>query len=319
MSTTSSTVNSNPIEYSPTTVITSRLIDLDGMAKGVDSDFHARSGNHASVCLPGLLPRSSAKASIPARGYASADDEVRNVKFVQQNRMISWSVANHSIHESNNVKKAIEHFGPSHDVQTSVEIPVSSSTVDSTWRDERETCISTNLYSDGFPRHRTQCETHDGTRDSSPHHHKFESNGVSNANQSNMTSTLALHTPLSHPMISSSACRYGLQSGSQRTCSRAIAIKRNPVREVLDEDSVNDRTYDWATWRMYNRIVDHRMKHPIKAYITAPMNDVGAAVDVDDSHFKGLRNNSTETCLPGITDFLDPENYMDEEIFDLDI
>jgi hypothetical protein len=50
--------------------------------------------------------------------------------------------------------------------------------------------------------------------------------------------------------------------------SRAIRIQRNSKASVnlddLDEiPRSNDRSmYAWATWRMYNRIVDHRQKYP---------------------------------------------------------
>lgn len=50
-----------------------------------------------------------------------------------------------------------------------------------------------------------------------------------------------------------------------RSRSRAIAIKRSSREVNLDEIRENTATaeYDWATWRMYNRIIDHRQKYPL--------------------------------------------------------
>jgi hypothetical protein len=53
--------------------------------------------------------------------------------------------------------------------------------------------------------------------------------------------------------------------GVRRNRSRAIAIKRSVRDENFDEirDSTAAAEYDWATWRMYNRIIDHRQKYPL--------------------------------------------------------
>jgi hypothetical protein len=50
-----------------------------------------------------------------------------------------------------------------------------------------------------------------------------------------------------------------------RIRSRSIAIKRPSNDEKLEEIRQNSLAaeYDWATWRMYNRIIDHRQKHPL--------------------------------------------------------
>ena len=56
----------------------------------------------------------------------------------------------------------------------------------------------------------------------------------------------------------------------RRVRSRAIAIKKpasaQETRELDDEEMricSNERMYDWATWRMYHRIMEHRLKHPV--------------------------------------------------------
>lgn len=57
-----------------------------------------------------------------------------------------------------------------------------------------------------------------------------------------------------------------------RSRSRAIAIQSSHPKlnkshhELLEEIRVTEAAaeYDWATWRMYNRIIDHRQKNPVK-------------------------------------------------------
>jgi hypothetical protein len=56
---------------------------------------------------------------------------------------------------------------------------------------------------------------------------------------------------------------------NERPRSRAIRIKRTNNANVNVDDleeihGDSDGMYDWATWRMYNRIVDHRQKYPVK-------------------------------------------------------
>lgn len=53
----------------------------------------------------------------------------------------------------------------------------------------------------------------------------------------------------------------------RRQRSRAIAIKRKPQDQdhEIQENLVNAAEYEWATWRMYNRINDYRQRHPVCA------------------------------------------------------
>jgi hypothetical protein len=59
-------------------------------------------------------------------------------------------------------------------------------------------------------------------------------------------------------------CQVSSKDDSRRPRSAAIAIKRDPSTSVASpvhgDDDDADRTYDWATWRMYNRIADYRQK-----------------------------------------------------------
>jgi hypothetical protein len=39
-----------------------------------------------------------------------------------------------------------------------------------------------------------------------------------------------------------------------------------------------ERMYDWSTWRLYHRIVEHREKHPLTtSYFNDPENAVSAS------------------------------------------
>jgi hypothetical protein len=91
--------------------------------------------------------------------------------------------------------------------------------------------------------------------------------------------------PESHSIVSNRS-RGGDHSWShhpsKRSRSRAIPIKRGrpslaqqePSRESHDRDddptwsedeSDMERMYDWSTWRLYHRILEHREKHPLTA------------------------------------------------------
>lgn len=61
---------------------------------------------------------------------------------------------------------------------------------------------------------------------------------------------------------------------TSKTRSRGIPIQRSPPSQSSLEESISSEhspdeackeTYDWATWRLYNRIIDHRNKYPVSA------------------------------------------------------
>ncbi|GKY99353.1 hypothetical protein MPSEU_000890400 [Mayamaea pseudoterrestris] len=75
-------------------------------------------------------------------------------------------------------------------------------------------------------------------------------------------------------------------SAESKTRSRGIPIQRSPPSHASSEDSSSSEspddackeTYDWATWRMYNRIIDHRAKYPVNAsylYSSSPGASTG--------------------------------------------
>jgi hypothetical protein len=84
--------------------------------------------------------------------------------------------------------------------------------------------------------------------------------------------------------------------------SRAIPIKRGrrrsvtPISALADGPGDNDssqsedelemeRMYEWSTWRLYHRIVEHRERHPLTA---SYFNDVENSGDANDSSTSAL-------------------------------
>jgi hypothetical protein len=110
-----------------------------------------------------------------------------------------------------------------------------------------------------------------------------------------------------------------------RSASIAIVRTANSVAPTEDDVSVADQTYELATWQMYNRIVEHRRKHPPARRPAALESTLIATTFEDDSCFRPLRkdagssiqsseyeNRVKSTPLP-----IDSE--MDGEIFDLEL
>ena len=81
--------------------------------------------------------------------------------------------------------------------------------------------------------------------------------------------------------------------------------------------------YDWATWRMYNRIIEHRQKHPLP-YVH---EDITASQDTTTSAFVNTEGPDS-SGFPTVSD--DENQSLDEEraqqhypeygeVFDLDL
>jgi len=96
--------------------------------------------------------------------------------------------------------------------------------------------------------------------------------------------------------------------------SRAIAIQSPPPQyeDRLDEEAVaqaeNERLYDYATWRMYSRIVDHRrnqLQYSTKSH-QGSSND-GAAISP---------NCVRQTTVPDV--MLQAESSLDDAVFEFD-
>jgi hypothetical protein len=96
--------------------------------------------------------------------------------------------------------------------------------------------------------------------------------GPSNAFLSNHTNKMTSHVLQMNESKHFLNGAHALESRvSPRACSarrhrsRAIAIKRMSRDEKPQEIRENSAAaeYDWATWRMYNRIIDYRQKFPV--------------------------------------------------------
>jgi hypothetical protein len=124
----------------------------------------------------------------------------------------------------------------------------------------------------------TQIES-EANRDANKHHNN---NNISiNTTTTTMTASKQHLTPQS--IVSSQEDQGGADDwfvghAAPRSRSRAIAIKRTSSNhknlldhhhgEVATDDEEEagggmDQMYDYATWRMYHRIIDHRQKHPV--------------------------------------------------------
>jgi hypothetical protein len=95
--------------------------------------------------------------------------------------------------------------------------------------------------------------------------------------------------------------------------SRAIPIERKTNVDDLDKTpSGFDSTYDLATWRMYNRIVDHRQKHPVKASQDAFQQTSDCATR------HGYHSSVNEAVYPMPVQHSDP-SLLEGEIFKLEL
>jgi hypothetical protein len=117
---------------------------------------------------------------------------------------------------------------------------------------------------------------------------------------------------------------------NDRPRSRAIRIKRTSqqasksnVDDLDDIPGSSNIMYDWATWRMYNRIVDHRDKYPIKASQETVPGDVDveqrahvASSQWDHSSFNGNLI-ADEAIYPAL--FRHSDHLLDEEVFELEL
>lgn len=137
--------------------------------------------------------------------------------------------------------------------------------------------------------------------------------------------------------------------GATRTRrSRAIAIKR-PGSSTADASTFGaqddgeqpvsasaERMYDWATWRMYERITEHRRRHPIKRAYTHESSSSSSSSscrkgkydhDEDELEAEGRdQSRDQRLCAGGSCRTLmtpvngvDEEHFFDGEVFELEI
>lgn len=125
----------------------------------------------------------------------------------------------------------------------------------------------------------------------------------------------------------------GAAGEKTHTRSRAIAIKRANSNGRTSDDGEQpvsasaERMYDWATWRMYERITDHRRRHPIKnPYTHRPSAATGAAVYEDEEEADDRDQSSNDFRTSGGSrrpltpvNGVDQEHFFDGEVFELEI
>lgn len=120
-----------------------------------------------------------------------------------------------------------------------------------------------------------------------------------------------------------------IQQHARRTRSRAIAIQsprdsNSKSQEQLLEESRQSEAaaeYDWATWRMYNRIILYRQKHPVK-YQHDTEEEENESVDSGDVN--GVRSTCNENLRPAASILNTSKSSKDlhedyGEVFELDL
>ena len=117
--------------------------------------------------------------------------------------------------------------------------------------------------------------------------------------------------------------------------SHAVAIQRSrddaqSRQQLLEEMRQKEAAaeYDWATWRMYNRIVDHRQKYPVKyshedeeesEEDTRPFKTKGVG-GLSSGRFTNPKSEARVSFHPNQIDLPTTELYEDYgEIFQLDL
>jgi hypothetical protein len=109
-----------------------------------------------------------------------------------------------------------------------------------------------------------------------------------------------------------------------RSRTRSIAIKRTPQqarkREEPDDISEGSNMYDWATWRMYNRIVDHRRKNSVRSYnYYDDSTEASTKTQQSYPHFRAMSTMVNAADYEHSFPLDQPEYLLEGEVFDLDL
>lgn len=116
-------------------------------------------------------------------------------------------------------------------------------------------------------------------------------------------------------------------NGVTATRSKSIAIvKKRPESVVMDDNimqtcSSMERMYDWATWRMYNRITDHRRRFPVRySYSLTKTSGMRTPSYMDPRACSNHDNDGVGDDDGRDSDSSNrEERFFDGEIFDLEI
>ena len=111
---------------------------------------------------------------------------------------------------------------------------------------------------------------------------------------------------------------------SERPRSRAISIKRTTNANVNGVDDLEEihggSDYDWATWRMYNRIIDHRQKYPVKLNEDTPSINAAQTSQYSSPHWnRSCGHGNLLACEATYPMPIQHSDYSPEgEVFDFD-
>jgi hypothetical protein len=96
--------------------------------------------------------------------------------------------------------------------------------------------------------------------------------------------------------------------------TRGIAIQRPNKHDAESQEA--DLTYDWATWRLYHRILDHRQKHPTSHESSSPIDFSHPSSSKFTSIRPGRTGHNDDSMVPS----KDEEDALqDGEVFELDM
>jgi hypothetical protein len=105
-------------------------------------------------------------------------------------------------------------------------------------------------------------------------------------------------------------------SENKRPRSQSIPVKINTAL-ADDADSNNMQQYDLATWRMYNRMVVHRLKYPVDVSQDGAPSVSRQASDIATLH---SRYHSSHNGKLSSGEMVDDSNfYLEGEVFELEL
>jgi hypothetical protein len=114
-----------------------------------------------------------------------------------------------------------------------------------------------------------------------------------------------------------------LGSENKRPRSQAIPIKiKMAVANDPDESKDSMYSYDLATWRMYNRIVDHRLTYPVDWGQDVAPDVSRQASDLATPHIRFFSSKIGKVSSGEMVDPMpipDSNYYLEGEVFELEL
>lgn len=125
-----------------------------------------------------------------------------------------------------------------------------------------------------------------------------------------------------HSLSEAPIPRYGSVAGGPRRSTRSIAIKRNRRTASEYEEMADSTAYEMATWRMYNRIINHRMNNQTSEGSTSSDEDNFLAIADYQDPTRSVSDASppvTPKQSAGVQNWRTTDDDIDEGIFQLDL